>query len=91
MSQLTVASKAGQEIILPVVAVASCVQQISKDSGLSITYEDVESVGDKGGKLELKLNDGTLIYDDDIVPYLRDQYEFLQSGDKEQVCRVFYI
>lgn len=86
MSVLTVASKSNPELILPVVAVATCVQEINPGSGLSVTFEDVDSIGSNGGKLELKVKDGSLVCDDEIVPYLRSNYEVLQSGDKDQVC-----
>ena len=86
MSLLTVASKSNPEIILPVVAVATCIQETNPGAGLSVTFEDVDSIGSKGGKLELKLKDGSLVCDDDIVPFLRSNYEVLQSGSKDHVC-----
>lgn len=87
MSVLTVASKSNPEIILPVVAVATYIQETNPGSGLSVTFEDEDTIGSKGGKLELKLKDGSLIGDDEIVPYLRSTYEVLQSGNKDQVCQ----
>ncbi|EEP82642.1 glutamyl-tRNA synthetase [Uncinocarpus reesii 1704] len=85
MVLFTVASKANAAYILPVVTAAAYVQVSTPDAGLSITFEDEESVGAKKGKLELKLPDGKLVYDDDIIPYLRENYPALQIGNKEQV------
>ncbi|WEW55211.1 glutamate--tRNA ligase [Emydomyces testavorans] len=85
MALLTVASKANAAYVLPVATAATYVQVSTSDSGLAITFEDEEFVGAKMGKVELKLTDGQLIYDDDILPYLRDKYQILQLGNKEQV------
>lgn len=85
MPVLTVALKAPGETILPAVAVASCLLEANPKAGLSILYEEVDKIGGKGGKAELKLDDGTLLYDEEIIPYLRDKYEVLQAGNKEQV------
>ncbi|KAF3491577.1 glutamyl-tRNA synthetase [Arthroderma uncinatum] len=81
MSVLTVALKAPGETILPAVAIANCLQEAKIE--LPVVYEEAETVGK--GKAELKLGDGTLIYDDDIIPYLREHNEVLQAGNKEQV------
>lgn len=86
MALLTVASKANAAYILPVVTAANYIQVSTPDSGLSITFEDEESVGVQKGKLELKSADGKLIYDNDVLPYLRENYQILQMGNKEQVC-----
>lgn len=85
MSVLTVALKAPGETILPAVAVASCLIDANPKAGLTIVYEESEKVGSKGGKVELKTDDGSLLYDAEIIPYLRDKYEVLQAGNKEQV------
>ncbi|EGE02513.1 glutamyl-tRNA synthetase [Trichophyton equinum CBS 127.97] len=85
MSVLTVALKAPGETILPAVAVASCLIDASPKAGLTIVYEESDKVGSKGGKVELKTDDGALLYDAEIIPHLRDKYEVLQAGNKEQV------
>lgn len=86
MALLTVASKTNAAYLLPVVTAANYVQVSTPDAGLNIAFEDEESVGAQKGKLELKLADGKLVYDDDVLPYLRDNYQALQLGNKDQVC-----
>ncbi|KMU85210.1 glutamyl-tRNA synthetase [Coccidioides immitis H538.4] len=85
MALLTVASKANAAYILPVVTAATYVQVSSPDAGIKISFEDEDSVGVQKGKMELKLTDGKLIYDDDVLPYLRANYQVLQMGNKEQI------
>ena len=83
MDVLTVAAKGNASSLLPVIAAVTCIQQSSK-SKVSISYEDKETVGSQGAKVQLE-SAGKTINDDDILPYLRENYEVLQSGKSEQV------
>ncbi|KAI1912306.1 glutamate--tRNA ligase [Ophidiomyces ophidiicola] len=85
MALLTVASKPNAAYLLPIVTAATYVQVSDPDSGLDISFEDEESVGAGKTKLELKLADGKLICDDDILPFLQQKYQVLQLGNKEEV------
>lgn len=85
MALLTVASKGNGPLVLAVATTATYVQEKSPDSGLTVTYEDVEGIGEQKGSVELKVGDGKALYDDDILPYLRDSYDVLQVGNKDQV------
>ncbi|KAL1955191.1 hypothetical protein VTO42DRAFT_8956 [Malbranchea cinnamomea] len=82
---LTVAAKANAVALLPTIVAATCVQQTSQQPKITITYEDTESVGSQGALLEFKANDGKVLCDDEILPYLRETYPTLQSGNKERV------
>lgn len=84
MDVLTVAAKANGVEVLPTIVAATCVVKTSPECKLSISYEDTDSVGG-GSKLELKTKDGKVIRDSDILPYLRETYPTLQSGNKERV------
>lgn len=90
MDVLTVAAKANAVTVLPVIIAATCVIKTSPQSKLAISYEDAESVG-SGAKFELKTKDGKVIRDADVLPYLRETYPTLQSGNKEQVCVLYEL
>ncbi|KAK2781183.1 hypothetical protein FQN52_001764 [Onygenales sp. PD_12] len=85
MVVLTVAAKANGAILLPALLAVTFVKQSFPGVGITIVYEDVESVGPQGAKLELKADDGKVVHDDDVLRYLENTYEALQNGDKEQV------
>lgn len=85
MVLLTVAAKANGALVLPALLAVAYVKQTLPGIDITVAYEDVESVGSQGAKLELKTDDGKLIHDDDILPYLENTYEALQNGSKEQV------
>ncbi|KAK2743636.1 hypothetical protein FQN57_004745 [Myotisia sp. PD_48] len=85
MATLTVAAKAGPEYILPIVAVASCVQQVIGEAALSVTFAETETVGPENQKTKLVSETGKVIYDESIISYLRDNHESLRAGDKTQV------
>ncbi|PGH18885.1 glutamate-tRNA ligase [Polytolypa hystricis UAMH7299] len=84
MALLKAAAKANATFLLPELLAATHIQQ-THPADISIAYEDAETVGAQGGKLELTTKDGKQIYDDDILRYLQDTYEPLQAGNRAQV------
>ncbi|EDN04054.1 conserved hypothetical protein [Histoplasma mississippiense (nom. inval.)] len=85
MSQLAVATKANNAFLLPTLLAVNHVKQTLPGTDITVVFEDVESIGSQGAKLELKTDDGKTIYDDDILKHLENIYAPLQAGDKEQV------
>ncbi|OJD21788.1 glutamate-tRNA ligase [Blastomyces percursus] len=85
MSQLTVAAKANNAFLLPTLLAVNHVKQTLPGTDITVGFEDVEAIGSKGAKLELKTDDGKTIYDDDILTHLENIYEPLQARNKEQV------
>lgn len=86
MSQLAVATKANNAFLLPTLLAVNHVKQTLPGTDITVVFEDVESIGSQGAKLEFKTDDGKTIYDDDILKHLENIYAPLQAGDKEQVC-----
>lgn len=84
MDVLTVAAKANAASLLPAIAAVTCIQQTSPKSKLTVSYKDAETVGSQGAKLQLETA-GKSITDEEILPYLREHYEVLQSGKTEEV------
>ncbi|EEH39882.1 glutamyl-tRNA synthetase [Paracoccidioides lutzii Pb01] len=85
MSQLTVAAKANGAFLLPTLLAINFVKQSLPGTVINVEFEDVESIGSQGAKLELKSDDGKAIYDDDVLKHLENIYVPLQAGDKEKV------
>ncbi|EEH20063.2 glutamate-tRNA ligase [Paracoccidioides brasiliensis Pb03] len=85
MSQLTVAAKANGSFLLPTLLAINYVKQSLPGTVINVEFEDVESIGSQGAKLELKSDDGKAIYDDDVLQHLENIYAPLQAGDKGKV------
>ena len=86
MTTITFAAKANAAFLLPALLAATYIQRTSPNANVTIVFEDVQSLGPQEGKVELKSSDGSLVYDDAVLPHLQEKFEVLQVGNKDQVC-----
>lgn len=91
MAYVRASARTSGAFVLPGLLAATYVQQKTADAGITIAYEDEESLGPQGQKLELKTKDGKLLYDDDVLRYFQDNYQVAQAGNKEQVSSRIYF
>jgi hypothetical protein len=82
MAVLTVASRANGALILPAMLAAAHVTQSNPHDGIVIDCKDVESLGKGNEKVMLTTNDGDVIVDGSVIPYLLDQ-SVLPRGAKK--------
>lgn len=85
--QIVIANKAQFGNSLPILLVAKYVELNVSTASLETVLEDIEKL-DANGKeasVVLKTEDGKVLADDEVIYYLRDTYEPLQVGAKENV------
>lgn len=83
MGVLTVASKANDALILPVMLAAAYITQSNPHDGIEIEYKSLVSLGKGNEKVILAMNNGDVIVDGSVMPYLVDQ----RGAKKSEVCR----
>lgn len=86
MAVLTVASKANDALILPAMLAAAHVTQSNPHDGIVIEYKDLVSLGKGKEKMILTMNNGDVIVDGSVMPYLVDQNVLPRGVKKSEVC-----
>lgn len=86
MAVLTVASKASDALILPTMLAAAHVTQSNPNHEIVIEYKDLVSLGKGDEKVILNVNNGDVIVDGSVMPYLLDQSVLLRGAKKSEVC-----
>lgn len=84
MAILTVASMANAGLVLPTVLATAHVTQ--GNDGIVVEYKDVASLGKGHEKVILTMNNGDVIVDGSVMPYLVDQSVIPRSVKKREVC-----
>lgn len=87
MAILTIASKTDDTLILPAMLAAAYTTQNNAHGGINIEYKDVVSLGEKNEKVLLTMDNGDVVVDGSVLPYLVDQ----RGADKNEVCCSFPI
>ncbi|KAK2765452.1 hypothetical protein FQN54_008305 [Arachnomyces sp. PD_36] len=85
MANLTVASKADHSLSLPVALATAYVAETDTGGKITTLFEDAASVGPRKEYLKLAMPDGSVVYDQAVLHYLRQEFPVLQVGNKDQV------
>ena len=86
MAILTVASKANEALILPTMLAAAHATQSSPHDEIVIKHEDVVSLGKGNEKMMFTLNNGDVLVDGSVMPYLLDRSMLPRGAKKSEVC-----
>ena len=86
MAVLTVASKANDALILPAMLAAAYVTQNNHQDGMVIESKDVVSLGEENEKMMLSLNNGEILVDGSVMPYLLGRSVLPRGAKKSEVC-----
>ena len=83
MTTLTIASKANQASTVPVLLVASLVNESNPNIAITLKFEEVEVLGSNNSAVELVVGNGAPIYGSpDCLDKLAQGYPFL-SGKQD--------
>lgn len=86
MATLTIASKANQATTLPILLVASLVNESNPDVTISFKFEDVEVLGASNSVVELTTGDGSSIFGPtDCLEKLVQDHPFLAEKHDARV------
>lgn len=84
MAVLTVASRANDALILPAMLAAAHVMQNSPHDGIVIEYKDLVSLGKGDEKVILTMDNGEVLVDGSVMPYLLDRSVLPRGAKKSE-------
>ncbi|PGH10166.1 glutamate-tRNA ligase [Helicocarpus griseus UAMH5409] len=85
MAVLSAASKANHALLLPAALAAAYVGQSDCGHTISTVFEDAGFVGPDNEYLKFTTPDGSVLYDQSVIDHLRNTFDVLQVGNKDQV------